>query len=84
MYKVARVIIKIPFDDANHVAHGVGILIDYEYLKIYQLIFKKGKLIEKNLGLDKKDNDDVFNKGSIKKVIGLKHEQAFEFKFDNP
>ena len=71
----------IPFNDGSMKASGPGILIDYYNHRIYRITYKKGALIHKILHLDKKDNDDVFYKGLPTKVLGVKHEQAFELTF---
>ena len=83
-YKVGRVILKVPFADASHRAHGNGVLIDYEQRQIYELVFRGGSLVGKILHLDRKDGDDVFSKNVITRVIGMKHEQAFDLTFDKP
>jgi hypothetical protein len=75
---------KIPFFDNSHQAHGVGVLIDYGQMKIYELVFKRGSLVEKILHLNRENNDDVFRKNVLNKVIGIKHEQAFDLTFDKP
>ena len=80
-YKQGRFIIKIPFSEGNDNAHGVGVLIDYEFNKIYELIFKRGALVEKILHLNRKNNEDVFKHNTIAKLMGLKHEQAFALTF---
>ena len=59
-------------------------LIDYESQKIYELIFKKGALVNKILHLDKRNNDEVFKRNSIARIVGLKHEQAFDLTFEKP
>ena len=48
---------KIPFFDNSHQAHGVGVLIDYGQMKIYELVFKRGSLAEKILHLNRENND---------------------------
>ena len=67
----------IPFNDGTMKANGPGILIDYFNHRIYRLIYKKGVLHDKILHLDRKDNEDVFDKGVHTKILGVKHEQAF-------
>ena len=34
--------------------------------------------------MDKRDNDDVFNKNTTTRIIGVKHEQAFNLSFEKP
>lgn len=65
-------------------AHGPGVLIDYEALKIYRLSFRKGVLTDKVLHLDRRHNEDAFKRNSISKLMGLKHEEAFSLTFDKP
>jgi hypothetical protein len=74
---MGKYIIKLQFNDNQHVAHGPGFLIDYEHHKLYQLIYRRGKLIEKILHLDRQDNDDAFSQNNLTKLIGVKHEQSF-------
>ena len=72
-YKQGNYIIMVSFNDGSMRANGGGVLIDYCNHRIYRLGYKKGKLYEKVLHLDKQDNDDVFNRGHPTKVLGIKH-----------
>jgi hypothetical protein len=84
VYKVGKIVIKIPFAEDSENAHGVGMLIDYESLKIYELVFRKGVLIDKILHLNRRDNEDAFKHNTLAKIIGLKHEQALDLTFEKP
>jgi hypothetical protein len=40
-------IFKIPFNEQSALPHGNGLLIDYENMKIYHLVYHSGRLIKK-------------------------------------
>lgn len=51
---------------------------------MFKLIIKKGILIEKILILNREMNEAVFKSNIITKIIGVKHEQAFQLTFQKP
>ena len=62
----------------------MGVLIDFVDAKIFRLVFKRGVLVEKILHLNKRDNEDLFKRSTATKIIGVKHEQAFNLNFEKP
>lgn len=81
-YRMNRQVILVRMQDRQ--PHGRGALIDYDTRKIYILEFRRGVLARKILELDRSKNEEVFHKNNISRVIGLQHEQAFNFTFQKP
>lgn len=71
VYKFSKTLLKLVLKGSQ--PHGDGMLIDYQYKKLYSLVYKKGKLKHKTLILSKIDNEDVFQKNKLKRLIGAKH-----------
>ncbi len=45
--RTGQCLIKLPFMDKENIPSGNGVLVDYQSLKIYHILFQNGRIVKK-------------------------------------